>query len=67
LTYVKEIHGGTFRQVALTALLDALKPPPSSDASEAHGTKAARLETRRSMSTIKPCRHVGGTLAVNIQ
>ena len=25
LTYVKEIHGGTFRRVALAALIDSLK------------------------------------------
>ena len=35
LTYVKEIHGGTFRRVALAALLDALKHPPSAAAAAA--------------------------------
>jgi len=41
LTYVKEIHGGTFRRVALAALLDALKHPPSA-AAAARGSKGVR-------------------------
>jgi len=42
LTYVKEIHGGTFRRVALSALLDALKHPPSAAAAAARGSKGVR-------------------------
>ena len=41
LTYVKEIHGGTFRKVALAALIDALKHPQTAS-NAAHKSTAVR-------------------------
>jgi len=42
LTYVKEIHGGTFRRVALAALIDALKHPQTASAHKSKVVRSAR-------------------------
>jgi len=42
LNYAKEIHGGSFRRVALAALMDPLKHPPSATSESAGATAAAR-------------------------
>jgi len=42
LTYVKDVHGGTFRRVALAALMDALKHPQTATNSSARKTKVVR-------------------------
>jgi len=49
LTYVKEVHGGTFRRVALAALADSLKRPQtatSASTGAAHKSKAGRSDER---------------------
>ena len=49
LTYVKEIHGGTFRRVALAALIDSFRhtqTATNASPATAHKTKAARFAQR---------------------
>jgi len=46
LSYVKEIHGGTFRRVALSALLDALRHQQTATEAAACKTKGVRSAER---------------------